>query len=88
LFNASAGTHEFVKRWDPKPGDIVSFKHHGYLMATKKPKLPTLYRLRTDVTWDDVQANWKEQKAAPLGKIFILLNWCIHIFSFFEYFFL
>jgi len=64
-FTAAAGTTEFYKRWDPQPGDIVSFKHHGYLPLTKKPKLPTIYRLRADLTWDDVVNTWKEQKYSP-----------------------
>ena len=59
---ASAGTTEFVKRWNPKPGAIVTFKHHGFLIASKKPKLPTLQRIRDDVTWADVEQNWKDQK--------------------------
>jgi hypothetical protein len=67
-FIAPAGTTEFAKRWNPQNGDIVSFKHHGFLMATKKPKLPTIYRLRTDLKWEDVLANWKEQKITPTGK--------------------
>ena len=69
-FIASPGTSEFVRRWDPKPGDIVSFKHHGFLEATQKPKLPTVYRMRTDMTWQDVINNWKEQKANTTGITF------------------
>ena len=40
----------------------MSFKHHGYLSASKRPKLPTLFRLRQDLTWDTVVSNWKELK--------------------------
>jgi len=50
----------------------VSFKHRGYLLATKKPKLATLYRVRTDVTWEDVVDNWKEHSASKSGgKLYI-----------------
>jgi signal peptidase I len=66
-FTAPAGTGEFLKRWNPLPGDIVSFKHRGYLSGTKRPKLPTLYRLRTDLTWEDVVNNWKENKVAGVS---------------------
>jgi hypothetical protein len=66
-FTATAGTTEFGKRWNPQPGDIVSFKHHGYLLASKKPKFPTLYRIRTDISWEDVVLNWKEQKPSIQG---------------------
>ena len=59
-FNAPAGTSEFARRWNPQTGDIFSFKHHGYLFATKKPKFPTLHRLRTDLQWEDVVNHWKE----------------------------
>lgn len=71
-FVASAGTTEFTKRWNPQIGDIVSFKHHGYLHASKKPKFPTLYRLRTDISWEDVVHNWKEQKITPSSGWLIL----------------
>lgn len=65
-FFAHAATTEFVRRWNPQKGDIVSFKHKGYLLASKKPKTPSLYRLRSDLAWEDVVANWKENKPAPL----------------------
>lgn len=61
-FLGSPGTTEFEKRWNPKPGDIVSFKHHGFLLSSGRPKLPTLSRLRPDLTWDTVTANWRERK--------------------------
>lgn len=61
IFVASPGTTEFAKRWDPQKGDIVSFKHRGYMFGTKKPKLPVLYRLRPDLTWDDVVNSWQER---------------------------
>jgi len=66
-FVAPAGTTEFAKRWNPQPGDIVSFKHRGFMFGSNKPKLPTLYRLRNDITWDDVIHNWKEQIVTPTG---------------------
>ena len=66
-FVAPAATTEFAKRWIPKPGDIVSFKHRGFLLSSHKPKLPTLYRLRDDVTWEDVVHRWKEQIVRPPG---------------------
>ena len=43
-FVASPGTAEFVKRWQPQEGDIVSFKHRGFLLGSKRPKFPLLYR--------------------------------------------
>lgn len=63
-FTAPANTTEFSKRWEPKQGDIVSFKHHGYLLVTKKPKFPSIYRIRHDIAWEDVTRNWKEHKTA------------------------
>ena len=82
-FSAPAGTTEFSKRWLPKQGDIVSFKHRGFLDGTKKPKLPLLYRIRDDLKWDDVVHNWKEKRpiiagnnlflGKPLQTIFYLL---------------
>jgi len=70
-FMAVAGTSLFEQRWKPKPGDVVSFKHHGFLTGSKKPKLATLYRLRHDLTWDQVVENWVEKKpSVPPGNLF------------------
>jgi len=60
-FVAPAGTTEFAKRWNPQPGDIVSFKHRGFMLVSNKPKMPTIFRIRDDITWDDVVRNWNEQ---------------------------
>jgi len=67
-FVASPATTEFAKRHTLQPGDIVSFKHHGFLLSSKKPKFPVIHRLRTDITWEDVQNNWKEGKSVPSGE--------------------
>jgi len=61
-FLATAGSAEFARRNKVNVGDIVSFKHRGFLLATKKPKFPSLYRVRSDLEWDDVVNNWKEMK--------------------------
>ena len=67
-FVASGSTALFSERWKPKKGDVVSFKHRGYLLATKKPKFPMLYRVRTDITWGDVVNNRRTQKpSTPSG---------------------
>jgi len=42
-------------------GDIVTFKHRGFLIGSKKPKFPVLHRVRSDLAWSDVVANFKEQ---------------------------
>jgi len=68
VFMAVAGTTLFEQRWQPKPGDVVSFKHHGFLTGSKKPKLATLYRLRHDLAWDQVVENMIEKKpSVPPG---------------------
>jgi len=59
-FVASPATSEFVKRETLSKGDIVSFKHRGFLLASKKPKLPSIYRRREDMQWDDVVQNWQQ----------------------------
>jgi len=66
-FIAAAGTGEFAKRWSPKEGDVISFKHSGFLLASKKPKNPLVYRLRTDLSWPDVVQSFKEQTWQPSG---------------------
>ena len=58
----------FSKRWDPKPGDVVSFRHRGFLFGSKTPKMPALIRVREDLAWDDVLFSWKEQIPIPQGK--------------------
>jgi len=60
-----AETTEFLKRWQPRVGDVVSFKYRGYLMGSKKPKAPSIYRVRSDLTWDDVVLNFRERKVKP-----------------------
>lgn len=48
----------------------MSFKHRGFLQGTNKPKLPQLYRIRTDLVWEDVVANFADKKPnrEPPGK--------------------
>ena len=60
---------QFGKKWKPAPGDIVSFKHAGFLFLTKKPKQPAIYRLRSDLTWEDVVASWKDPKERKIGIV-------------------
>lgn len=78
---AAAGTMEFVKRWQPKEGDIVTFRHRGFLFGSNRPKAPALYRLRTDMTWQDVIENWKGTGNKIPGNIFYFIFVFIH-FSF------
>lgn len=66
-FTAAPGTSEFIKRWQPKIGDIVSFKHKGFLSGSKRPLSPSLYRLRPDLTWEDVVTSWKDDKPRVLS---------------------
>ena len=80
-FEAQAGTTEFAKRWDPQPGDVVSFKHHGFLLASKKPKFPTLHRVRTDVKWEDVVSDWQKQKITRTGKLSCFIYYYHHEFT-------
>jgi len=71
-FACAAGTMEFGRRWQPKVGDIVSFKHHGYLLGSQHPKSPSLHRLRPDLSWDDVIRNF--HKNLPKKTVFKLLR--------------
>jgi hypothetical protein len=47
-------------KWECKPNDIVTFKHNGFLLGSQIPKAPTIYRLRSDKTWDEVVASFAE----------------------------
>ena len=62
------GSSELAKRWQAKPGDIVSFKYRGFLLSSGLPKLPSIYRLRSDLTWQNVIDNWKEKKPSYTGS--------------------
>ena len=66
-FEAYPDNMEFARRHYLKKGDIVSFKHRGFL-ASAKPKFPTIHRIRSDLTWDDVVNNWNEHKHASKGN--------------------
>ena len=50
-----------MKRDIVQKGDIVSFKHSGFLASSKRPKFPVLYRVRSDLTWEHVVGNWKDR---------------------------
>ena len=82
-FNAGPGTSEFTKRFQPKEGDIVSFKHRGFLLGSKKPKNPVLYRLRSEIQWDDVVQNFKDNTSKATGKDLSLLPFIFHLFTLF-----
>jgi len=77
-FVAAAGTSEFAKK-TLMEGDIVSFKHRGYLAASKKPKFPSLYRVRLDLTWEDVSNNWETKLTSSSS---IVLSSPIFFFAF------
>jgi len=48
------------------------------MLASNKPKMPTLYRIRNDITWETVVQNWSERVIVPNGiypiYIYILLK--------------
>ena len=73
-FKAAGGSTEFVNKWNPEIGDIVSFKHWGFLFGSKKPVNPTLHRLCPDLTWDSVVENWKEQTPRPISTLYATLH--------------
>ena len=61
----------------------MSFKHRGFLFHSKKPKLPTLFRIRSDMTWEQVLANWKEKKITTInGKILFYFIYFILVIYF------
>jgi len=66
-FTAAPGTMEFANKWFPEIGNIVTFKHRGFMLGSKRPKNPSLSRLRSDVTWNDVVSNFEEKK--PQRKV-------------------
>jgi len=55
------GARGFSKRWKPQPGDIVSFKHYGFLHTNRLPKHPVLFRLRKDLEWDDIVFHYRNK---------------------------
>jgi len=37
------------------------------MLSSNKPKMPTLYRIRIDMTWETVVQNWSERVIVPNG---------------------
>jgi len=70
IFTAPPGTLDFTVRWQPKFGDIVTFKHRGFMLRSKKPKWPTLSRLRADMTWENVVAYFEEKQPKRRARLF------------------
>jgi hypothetical protein len=56
-----------------KPGDIVTFKHKGFWLGNGKPKVPTIYRLRSDKTWEEVVNDFHQQTRLSTGMILLSL---------------
>jgi len=71
-FTAPPGTMEFVKRQNLEIGDIVTFKHRGFMLGSKKPKSPSLSRIRPELTWGDVVAAFKEGQKKRGAKAIVL----------------
>jgi hypothetical protein len=73
-FVASPTTTAFATKWNLKEGNIITFKHSGYWMASKKPKTPSIYRVRPDKTWEDVVKSFETNKPAstPISKQFVV----------------
>jgi len=67
-FVAVPGTANFVQTWEPKPSDIVTFKHSGFFLQTRKPKNPLLYRVRAELAWQDICNSWKSQTPRMPGS--------------------
>jgi len=45
------------------------------MLGTLKPKMPTIYRVRSDLTWEDVVHNWKEKKLPSIkGEEIVILR--------------
>lgn len=81
MFTAVPGTTKFVNSFQPNKGDIVSFRHSGYFLQSQKPKNPLLYRLRPELTWQDVCKAWKSQTPRMPGTyvLFSLLLLTEHL---------
>jgi hypothetical protein len=78
-FVASPTTTAFVTKWQLKPGDIVTFKHRGFWFGSGKPKSPTIYRIRSDKTWEQLLASFDQNKVTPTGK-YITFNFFFFFF--------
>jgi hypothetical protein len=72
-FVAAPATTALSSKWQLKPGDVVTFKHKGIWVGSKKPKAPTIYRLRPEKTWADVVASFQENKRIPTGKAHLIV---------------
>jgi hypothetical protein len=79
-FIATPATTVFSNKWQLKPGDIVTFRFQGYWLGCQKPKSPSILRLRSDKTWEEVVASFHAH-SLPSGTTFsfsFLLNLSHH----------
>jgi len=49
------------------------------MLSSSKPKMPTLYRIRTDMTWEDVVHNWTERIITPTG-MYLDYSACLSVY--------
>ena len=42
------------------------------MLVSNKPKMPTLFRIRDDITWDDVVQNKRERVVMPTTSLIII----------------
>lgn len=54
------------------------------MFGSNKPKVPTLYRIRDDLQWEDVVSNFKENIITPQGNYLKLF--CLFLCYFFNLF--
>ena len=77
IFSAGPGTTAFAKEGQTvREGDIVSFKHSGFLLGSKKPKAPVIYRVRADLNWEDVTKNFEEKIPSAKGVNILPIPHC------------
>ena len=71
-----------------KQGDIVSFKHRGYWLSNQTPKSASIYRIRSDLTWDHVLHSYQHRSSkssSPTTCSLFLLFIIYFIDFFFQY---
>ena len=76
-FTASPTAGLIASKQQLKEGDVVTFTHRGFWLGNQTPKSPSIYRVRTDVSWSDVVDSFQHSKSLPSPTCSFTFNLCL-----------
>lgn len=51
-----------------KEGDVITFRHNGYLPSSNRPKLPVIHRVVGDLSWAEIAEKYRKEEATQQQK--------------------